>query len=160
MVWYYWLLIRQSILSQLLSEISDLSTCDQAIVSPSGKYMMYLYGGYVRTVNQPFATLEKPGWALMELSSKKIVYSEPEKEGTILNGVHFTQGLLAANSTTPFDKVHYDYNVFFNEKDNNIYRKYFLQTEWDELIRESNSTGNTDWMYFIKKFNFESILVK
>jgi hypothetical protein len=144
---------------QLISSVENLSTCDQVAVSPSGKYMMYSFGGLIPTVNQPFASLDDRGWAIMDLKTKKIIYSELEKEGTILNGVYFVQGFLESNSTTPFDKVHYDYKVFFDEIDRVIYRKLWLQSEWDKAIQESNSTGNSDWRYFIKKYQFEKIAI-
>lgn len=74
--------------------------------------MLYIFGGNIATVNEPFAKLQEPGWALMDLRSKSVVYSELELDGTHLDGVFLIQGLLEVNSTTPYDKFYYDYKVF------------------------------------------------
>lgn len=104
----------------LIAEIDLIPTLDNAVISPNGFYMMYKSGGSFGNVNQPFARLEKPAWGLVDIQANKVVYHETEKEGTHLDGIFFTQGLLQSNSTTPFDNNHYDYKVFFDESTHTI----------------------------------------
>jgi hypothetical protein len=142
-----------------IAEINDIPSWDQGVISPNGLYMLYIFGGNAATVNQPFAQLERPGWAIMNLQSKAIVYSEFETDGTHIDGVFYTQGFLEVNSVTPFDAEHYDYKVFFDESTHTIYKKFWLQREWDDLLMEFDKTKIKDWKYYILKYNFEKIVI-
>jgi hypothetical protein len=140
-----------------IAEVSNIPTWDKGVISPNGLYMLYIFGGNLGTVNQPYVKLERPGWAIMDLKSKAIVYSEFEREGTHLDGVFLVQGLLEVNSTTPFDKEHYDYKVLFEESTRTLYKKFWLQSEWNDLLIEIDKTTIKDWKYYIHKYNFEKI---
>lgn len=96
----------------------------------------------------------------MDLRSKSVVYSELELDGTHLDGVFLIQGLLEVNSTTPYDKFYYDYKVFFDESSRTLYKKYWLQSEWNNLLQEVKETNNKDWLYYISKYKFETVTLK
>lgn len=146
-------------IGEIIAEIDNIPTWDQGVISPNGNYMLYIFGGDLGTVNQPFAKLQRPGWAIMDLKSKNIIYSEYEREGTHLDGAFYRQGLLEVNSTTPFDAQHYDYKVFFEDSTRTIYRKFWLQSEWNELLQEVKRTNIKNWKYYISKYDFEKIII-
>lgn len=144
----------------LVTENNMIPTIDNVVISPKGAYMMYLAGGSWANVNQPFASLENASWGIIDIHAKQVLFHEVEKEGTHLDGIFFTQGLLHSNSTTPFDKIHYDYDVFFNEETQTLYKKFWTQAEWDQLKEEYSRTKNKDWRYYLEKYGFEKIKLK
>ena len=144
---------------EIIAEVNNVPNWDKGVVSPNGLFMMYIFGGDIPTVNQPFAKLEKTGWAIMDLKTQSILYTEFEKEGTHLDGVFYVQGLLEANSTTPFENEYYDYKVFFDEISGILYKKLWLQSEWNEFVDEWKQSKNDDWRYYLNKYNFEKIII-
>ena len=145
---------------EVIAELNNIPTWDKGVISPSGNFMLYIFGGNIATVNEPFAKLQEPGWALMDLRSKSVVYSELELDGTHLDGVFLIQGLLEVNSTTPYDKFYYDYKVFFDDSSRTLYKKYWFQSEWNNLLQEVKETNNKDWLYYISKYKFETVTLK
>lgn len=123
---------------------------------------MYTFGGRgLRTVNNPFGTIEREGWALMRLKDQKVVYKEYTDDGKLAiqgGGGGLIQDLLCVSYSTPDDKDGiFDYYVFFDEYNNSIYKKMWTHEEWSLLSKEWKTTENKNWKYYIKKFNFQQL---
>jgi len=143
--------------------LKDLPSVDGAVVSNDGRYMMYIFGGMgLATANSPFGTIERPGWALMRLEDRKVVYQEYTDDGILaFNRLSIQQNMPVVGFSTPRtnDGV-YDYFVFYDDKNESIYKKLWTHEEWKMLDEEYKNTGNMDWKYYIKKFNFEQIKIE
>lgn len=144
-------------------ELKDLPSVDQAVVSNDGKYMMYIFGGMgLANANSPFGTIERAGWALMRLKDQKVVYQEYTDDGILaFNRLFITGNLLLTGYSTPRDDDGvYDYFVFFDEKNESIYKKLWTHEEWKLLRAKFSETKIEDWSYYIPKFNFEQIQIE
>ena len=49
---------------------------------------------------------------------------------------------------------------FFDESSRTLYKKYWLQSEWNNLLQEVKETNNKDWLYYISKYKFETVTLK
>lgn len=140
--------------------LKDLPSIDQAVVSNDGKYMMYIFGGMnLATANSPFGTIERPGWALMRLEDRKVVYQEYTDDGILAFAVLImTQDLIMVAYSTPSTEVDYDYWVFFDDNTNSIYIHKLTAAE-RKIMNEDYNSSNGKFLYknYFHKFNFEQI---
>jgi|GEM_PF-2151731 len=140
-------------------ELKDLSSVDGAVVSNDGRYMMYTFGGSIGTVNSPFATMEREGWALMRLADRKIVYKEYTDDGRLaFNRIWMEQGYLRLSYSTPSEKIDYDYWIFFDCNEQSLYKHFLTDNERVSLTNDDALYKASNWIkYVISKFDLEAI---
>jgi hypothetical protein len=146
----------------LLYTLKDLSSVDGAVVSNNGQYMMFTFGGIgLATANNPFRTIEREGWALMRLSDQKVVYKEFTDDGKLaFNRLYMDKsGLIKNTYSTPSDSEHYDYHLYFDAENKILYKKLWIQKEWDESKMEREYLLKKRINY-LQRFNFDKISIE
>lgn len=146
-----------------LKQVIQLPSVDGAVISDDGKYMMYTYGGIgLANTHHPFATIEKQGWAIMNLTDKRIVQQEDIDAGTLSFNRLFMEGnFLRVAYSHPMEGENIsDYHAFFHAHTGKLYTKQWKTDEWEILRNEWRQSGITDWMYYIKKYDFKSLTIE
>ena len=143
--------------------LKDLPSVDEAVVSNDGKFMMYTYGGIrLATANNPFATIERSGWALLRLEDQMVVYSEYTDDGLLAFArLLMIQNLIMLAYSTPSTEIDYDYWVFFDEKANSIFSHKLTAVE-RKIMNEDYNKSSDNFLYknYFNKFKFDQILIK
>lgn len=142
-------------------EIKDYPNMGGAVVSNNGKYMMFKFGGGIRSANNPMPKTYRTGWALMTLSDQKIVYKEFTDDGILaFNRLWMDiSGLLKNTYSSPSDNLHYDYHIYFDDENQLLYKKLWLQKEWDDTKLAREKLINNRIKYF-QKFEFATINIE
>ncbi|MCB0660189.1 MAG: hypothetical protein KDC04_04595 [Saprospiraceae bacterium] len=144
-------------------ELKDLPSVDEAVVSNDGLYMMYVFGGMgLATANNPFGTIERPGWALMRLEDQKVVYQEYTDDGILAFGRLWKDtesDLLILTYSTPSTIIDYDRIIIFDQKSLEILIKNMPISERKVMSEYWKKNGNLNWRLHAKLFNFEQLKI-
>lgn len=143
----------------LTNTIRDIPSIDGALVSNDGKYMLYTFGGIgLATANNPFATIEREGWALMRLADQKVVYSEYTDDGKLaFDGIVIVNNLLHIGYSTPDTRLDFDLLIFFNYENETIFKGKLTRADFIEIGEEMNKQQIKDWHPFLTNKYFQQI---
>jgi hypothetical protein len=142
-------------------EIKDYPSIGGAVVSNNGEYMMFTFGGGIRSANNPMPKIDRSGWALMRLRDQKVIYQEYTDDGILaFNRLWMDQGYLRVAYSTPSTLVDYDYWVFFDDKINKIFNYKITKEEREFLNSTAKIRIEKDRLkYYLSLFNFQQISI-
>lgn len=140
-----------------IHRLEDLSSFDTGAVSEDGKYVMYKFGGdHASNANQSMINIERPGFVILDLDTKKEIYSEYTDDGLrAFSRIWLEQGFLRIGFSTPSDSTTLSDYGFFDPDSGVMYRKMITERDWINIKDDFIKSGRS-YRFYVERLRFHA----